>query len=89
MRPQIHAPFRFTQPRAVCTLLEQHVPQAGPGTAATGSHGTRSMSKWVLDSNLVGKHGNGTAALRRVIESDIARKTSKGKTKDYNYYENY
>ena len=34
-------------------------------------------------------HWNSIIMFSRVIESDFARKTFKGKTKDYNYYENY
>ena len=37
----------------------------------------------------MGKHWNSIIMFSRVIESDFARKTFKGKTKDYNYYENY
>lgn len=55
----------------------------------TGSPRTRVISYLVLDSNLVGKRWKSIITFSGVIESDVARKTFKGKTKDYNYYENY
>lgn len=49
----------------------------------------RFISNLGLDSSLMGKHWTSIIAFSRVTKSDFARKTFKGKTKDYNYYENY
>lgn len=60
-----------------------------PVSAAHRSPRARFISNLVLDSSCMGKHWNSIITFSRVTKSDFARKTFKGKTKDYNYYENY